>query len=180
MDAIAAEAGISRVILYRYFGDKDGLYQAVADRYVKQLLGKLRGALEGTDDPGLRLRSTIETYVAFIESNREVYSFLMHRAVREGAHIQTTVADFMRRVAAEVGAILAKEISLRGFDPAPADVWATGVVGMVHLAADRWLETQEVPRDQFIDQLVGLLSLGFFGLASDPDAARRFGFRPSA
>lgn len=179
MDAIASEAGISRVVLYRYFGDKEGLYQAVADRYVADLLTRLRAALEGTDDAELRLRSTIEAYVGSIETNREVYSFLMHRAVRETSSIQTTVADFMRKVADEVGSILAREISARGFDPAPADMWATGVVGMVHLATDRWLERQDVPREQFIDQMVGLLSFGFFGLASDVDIAARFGFRPS-
>lgn len=179
MDAIASEAGISRVVLYRYFGDKEGLYQAVADRYVEELLARLRGALVGTDDPELRLRSTIEAYVDSIEANREVYSFLMHRAARETSSIQTTVADFMRKISAEVGTILVREISARGFDPAPAELWATGVVGMVHLATDRWLERQNVPREQFIDQIVGLLCFGFFGLASDPDTAARFGFRPT-
>lgn len=179
MDAIASEAGVSRVVLYRYFGDKDGLYRAVADRYVEGLLITLRRALEATDDPEIRLRSTIDTYTGFIESNREVYSFLMHRAAREGVAIQTTVADFMRKVANEVGNILEREIASRGFDPAPAGIWATGVVGMVHLATDRWLESQEVSRDEFIDQLVGLLSFGFFGLAADPGAAARFGFRPT-
>lgn len=179
MDAIASEAGVSRVVLYRYFGDKEGLYRAVADRYVNELLGRLQGALEGTDDAEVRLRSTIETYTGFIETNREVYSFLMHRAAREGVAIQTTVAEFMRKVADEVGTILEREIESRGFDPAPAGIWATGVVGMVHLATDRWLETQEVPREAFIDQLVALLSFGFFGLAADPHTAARFGFRPS-
>lgn len=178
MDAIASEAGISRVVLYRYFGDRDGLYREVADRYVGELLGRLRAALEGTDDPELRLRSTIEAYVDSIEENREVYSFLMHRAAREGPAIQPTVAAFMTQVSEEVGAIIAKEISARGFDPTPAQMWATGVVGMVHLATDRWLQTQEVEREAFVDQLVALLSYGFFGLAADPALAARFGFHP--
>ena len=34
MRAVAAEAGCTKPILYRHFGDKSGLYQAVADRYV--------------------------------------------------------------------------------------------------------------------------------------------------
>lgn len=178
MDVIALEAGVSRVVLYRYFGDRDGLYRAVADRYVAELLGRLRASLEGTDDPHLRLRSTIEAYVGSIVKNREIYSFLMHRAAREGPAIQPTVAAFMTQVSTEVGAIIAREISERGFDPAPAEMWATGVVGMVHLATDRWLQTQEVARDAFVDQLVALLSYGFFGLAEDPALAARFGFRP--
>ncbi|HEU4481075.1 MAG TPA: helix-turn-helix domain-containing protein, partial [Actinomycetota bacterium] len=30
MNAIAAEAGVTKPILYRHFGDKGGLYQAIA------------------------------------------------------------------------------------------------------------------------------------------------------
>src|ERR671930_593638 len=33
MDEIAAQAGITKPIVYRYFGDRAGLYQAVAERY---------------------------------------------------------------------------------------------------------------------------------------------------
>ena len=32
MSAIAAEAGITKPILYRHFGDKSGLYAALAER----------------------------------------------------------------------------------------------------------------------------------------------------
>src|SRR5688572_16851590 len=83
MDDLAAEAGVARVVLYRYFGDKGGLYQALAQRYVEALMVQLRSALEETSDPQLRLRHTIDTYVGFIESNKEAYDFLMHRALRE-------------------------------------------------------------------------------------------------
>src|SRR5918999_1941878 len=56
MDDVAAEAGVSRVVLYRYFGDKRGLYQAVAERYVAELMAELRKALRRTSDPRRRLR----------------------------------------------------------------------------------------------------------------------------
>ena len=46
MATIAAEAGITKPILYRHFGDKSGLYAALADRYTGRLLDDLRAALE--------------------------------------------------------------------------------------------------------------------------------------
>ena len=165
MDLIASEAGISRVILYRYFGDKGGLYQALAERYVTELMEPLRSAMESTDDPALRLEATIDAYVRFIEENAEAYDFLMHRAVREGREAQATVADFMRTVAREIGDGLSAEIERLGFDPAPAEAWAHGVVGMVQLSTDWWLQNKTVPREDFVRYLVGLLSRGFFGLA---------------
>ena len=38
MNAIAAEAGITKPILYRHFGDKSGLYRALAKRHTDALL----------------------------------------------------------------------------------------------------------------------------------------------
>lgn len=41
MNAIAAEAGITKPILYRHFGDKGGLYSALAKRHTDALLASL-------------------------------------------------------------------------------------------------------------------------------------------
>ena len=177
MDDVAAEAGVSRVVLYRYFGDKRGLYQAVAERYVAALMVELRAALRGTSDPQKRLRRTIDTYVRFIEENAAMYEFLMHRVVSEGPGAQVTVAAFMRTVADEVGEVLGENLLALGFDPAPASVWSNGVVGMVHLATDAWLQSRHVSRRRFVGYLEGLLSYGFFGLAADPPLAEASGLQ---
>jgi AcrR family transcriptional regulator len=177
MGDIAREAGVSRVILYRYFGDQAGLSLAIAEKYVENLVWKLRGALADTDDPQSRLRRTTETYVDFIEENSELYNFLMHRAVKEGPAGDVAVGDFMRRVAHEIGLVLEQDISRLGFDPKPAQAWGHGVVGMVHLATDWWLHSTGVTKTEFVDQLVALMSYGFIGLASIPEVAETSGLR---
>src|ERR671939_42161 len=50
MNAIAAEAGITKPILYRHFGDKGGLYRALAVRHTDALLATLRAALDLPND----------------------------------------------------------------------------------------------------------------------------------
>jgi AcrR family transcriptional regulator len=159
------------VVLYRYFGDKRGLYQALAERYVADLMVELRHALRRATDPHRRLHRTIETYVRFIEDNEQIYDFLTHRVVSEGPATEVTVAAFMRSVAEEVGEVLAETMLELGFDPAPASVWSHGVVGMVHQATDAWLEKRDVSRQRLVAYLEGLLSYGFFGLAADPALA---------
>jgi AcrR family transcriptional regulator len=57
MNAIAAEAGITKPILYRHFGDKDGLYRALAARHTDALLSALRAAL---DAPAAERRQRVE------------------------------------------------------------------------------------------------------------------------
>jgi len=55
MDEIASEAGITKPVLYRHFGDKDGLYEALTEAEMTALIGAdlkasaealLRAALE--------------------------------------------------------------------------------------------------------------------------------------
>src|SRR5206468_1776607 len=64
MDEIASEAGISKPILYRHFGDKDGLHRALAERYVEALLSELR-ASRVADDPRANIAAGIDAYRAF-------------------------------------------------------------------------------------------------------------------
>ena len=44
MDAIAADAGISKPMLYNYFGSKQGLYVAFVERDGRELLESMRMA----------------------------------------------------------------------------------------------------------------------------------------
>src|ERR687895_267285 len=58
MDELASEAGITKPVLYRHFGDKDGLYEALTRRYIDELASALRPAV-AADDPRSRLAATI-------------------------------------------------------------------------------------------------------------------------
>ena len=78
MNAIAAEAGITKPILYRHFGDKGGLYRALAKRHTDALLSALRAALDAPSERRERVEATLDTYLAAIEARPQVYRFLMH------------------------------------------------------------------------------------------------------
>jgi len=67
MRAMAAEAGITKPVLYRYFGDKNGLLTALADRHTRDLLERLRAALRSGDDRRSRAAATIDAYLRAIE-----------------------------------------------------------------------------------------------------------------
>jgi AcrR family transcriptional regulator len=161
MTEIAAEAGVTKPILYKHFGDKGGLYQALAERYVSSLMTELRVALAAEAEPEKRIRSTIETYLAFIESDPQVYRFLMHRAVGERPEAQATVADFIGQLSREIALVLGEELRRMGADSGGAEPWANGIVGMVQLAGDRWLEKPTMTRASLVDYLSALLWLGF-------------------
>src|SRR5688500_4975005 len=169
MNDIAKEAGITKPILYKHFGDKGGLYQALAERYFRSLLEELRVALAAESAPEARIRRTIDTYLAFVEREHEVYNFLMHRAVTERPEARATVADFIRQLAAELSIVLGDELRRAGLDSGGAEPWAHGIVGMVQLAGDRWLEERSMSRENLVDYLEALI---WKGLSDAPAIAK--------
>lgn len=162
MDEIAHEARTAKPVLYRYFGDKGGLYQALAERYVQLVMTTVSEALgdPAKDSPRHRLEAAIDAYLGLVEEQSEIYRFLMHRAVTERAEAHATVADFIRGLGGQLAAVLAEDLRSRGMDAHAAEPWARGIVGMVQVAGDWWLEQKSMTRARLVDHLVTLLWSG--------------------
>lgn len=171
MRAIAAAAGVTKPILYRYFGDKGGLYQALADRYLGPLIGGVRQALAGTTLPQERVRATVDAYLRFIEAQPQVYRFLVHRAFFEQPEAHTAVSAAIYRLGSEVGATLRDVLGLEGPPAIAAEALGHGIVGMVHVTGDWWLENRSLTREELVDHLTTMLSGGLDGFREQLSAA---------
>ena len=160
MATIAAAAGITKPVLYRHFGDKGGLYAALAERHTARLLVDLRSALESGGTREERVRRTIGAYLAAIEAEPQVYRFLVR-----SAEVASTAPGQVRSFMAGVAGLLAHGLALEtGGGATRTGTWAHGIVGMVQAAGDWWLEERPCPRDEVVDELVGLL-LGAYAVA---------------
>src|SRR5690242_7488416 len=94
MNAIAAEAGITKPILYRHFGDKGGLYAALAKRHTDALLDSLRAALDAPADRRERVEATLDTYLAAIEARPHVYRLDRKSTRLNSSHMSISYAVF--------------------------------------------------------------------------------------
>ena len=145
MAAIAAEAGISKPVVYRHFGDKGGLYRALADRHIEELMDRLSAALRRPADRDERTRLVVDAYLAAIEEEPQIYRFLLHRAQFEEPTLTGLVAEQTRRVAEALSAGIMADLDLSEADRPTALAWAHGMVGAVQAAGDWWLQSREVP-----------------------------------
>ena len=169
MDAIAAEAGVTKPIVYRHFGDRDGLTQAVAAQFAGELFEELRGALAADADPEAVLRTTIDAYLAFIERDPQIYRFVVQSPPPPGSE-GLTLTGFVRQVGQEVSMVLGERLRQVGGDSGAAEPWAFGLVGMVHSAGDWWLERRSMPRARLVDYLTALVWTGMSASAISADA----------
>ena len=161
MERLAFRLGVTKPILYRYFDDRSGLYRAVAQATLDRLMGELQAALAQPVEPRQLLSEVIDAYLTFIEREPQLYRFLMHRAVVEQAEAQITISHFIRDVGQAVSQTMGEQLHAAGADSAAAEAWAYGVVGMVQLAGDWWLERRPMPRPRLVAYLVDLLWNGF-------------------
>jgi AcrR family transcriptional regulator len=170
MDAIAAEAGCSKPIVYRHFGDRDGLIEALADRFAGELVVAIDQALSSELPPAQLLRGTVDAYLAFVERDPNVYRFLVGRLADplSAADSRGLVALVGQRVAI----VLGEQLRALGLDSGPAEPWAFGIVGMVHLAGDWWLDRRTMTRDRLVEYLTTLLWQGLGGAGTPVSDAR--------
>jgi AcrR family transcriptional regulator len=167
MDGIAAEAGITKPVLYRHFGDKDGLHEALTDRYIGELEQVLRPASE-IDDARSRLAATIDAYLSYVEREPDRYRFLL--AAAEQPRTAVLVADFRREYIGQCAFTSATKLDRAGLDPGFAEPWAQCVSGMIRAAGASWLEQRALPRERLVEYLTTVLWDGFAALrAAAPD-----------
>ncbi|APU39206.1 MULTISPECIES: TetR family transcriptional regulator [unclassified Streptomyces] len=162
MNAIAAEAGITKPILYRHFGDKAGLYQALAVRHTDALLDSLRAALDAPAERRRRVEATLDTYLAAIEARPQVYRFLMHPAEdshtsERGFDVGLHSAPLLRRLGEELAQVISERVDLGPAGEQLARVWGHGIVGMMHAAGDWWLGERPCARADLVAGLTDLL-----------------------
>lgn len=148
MDEIAAAAGTSKSIVYRYFTDKTGLQIAVAEAVVLQIQGALEGALHASASPRDGLRAMVSVYLEMIESSPNVYFFVTGDGSLEPGF---PLGHFLDAVTTLVAAPFALALTEAGSTVGPesrvlAQTWAAGAVGFVRGAGERWLRCQRDPQ----------------------------------
>ncbi|WP_315969763.1 TetR/AcrR family transcriptional regulator [Cellulomonas timonensis] len=191
MEEIAAAAGTSKSIVYRYFADKTGLQIAVAEAVVLQIQGALEGVLRVAPTPREGLRAMVAVYLEMIESSPHVYAFVTRDgSVESGGPLGHFLDSVTHLVAAP---------SLRGLpdEPGPAvrpddavaataetdaeatqralvEAWAAGAVGFVRGAGERWLAQRGQPgnpdREAVTAQISAWLWAGPVGLVARDSA----------
>lgn len=166
MDEIAAEAGTSKTVVYRHFADRAELYVAVCNRVASQLLPKLREAIDSSSHPREMVAAAIDTYLAFLEADPELYRFVVHQHVlgRPASDPLDSLSDLVGQQAA---AVISVALQQSGHDPAAAAPWGHGVVGLVRSAADWWLKAERpMLRSELTAHLTDLAWAGLSGVVT--------------
>jgi AcrR family transcriptional regulator len=169
IEEVADRAGISKGLLYHYFGSKRDFYVEVVRHAAAEL--EHRTEPDPTLTPAERARASIERYVAFVEEHGGAYVALLRSGVgsdpRLSAIVEQTRTSIVARLLSSVGLV------------APRPTFRFVVkswIGFVEAATLEWLERREVSRDVLVQTLVEALSASLaIATRLDPQAGVQTG-----
>jgi AcrR family transcriptional regulator len=167
MEDIAAQAGVSKPILYRHFADRADLWLAVGRRVNDQLLTAMSSALLVDRPPRETIAAVVDTYLALIEQDPEIYRFVVHGSLADRGMSSDLVHAQMALMATDVARVLGDRLRQAGVDSGGAEPWAHGIVGMVQAAADWWIDRRSMSRAALVAYLTTMISTGIEGLFGD-------------
>src|SRR6201999_2090142 len=76
IEEIAAQAGVSKPVVYEHFGGKEGLYAVVVDREVERLLAMVTGLLDGANTMA-KFEGAAVRLLKYIEDNADGFRILV-------------------------------------------------------------------------------------------------------
>lgn len=145
MDDISAEAGTSKTVVYRHFGDRTGLYAAVVEAVDQRILDSLGAATAGRDataeNPLAIVASMVDAFLLLVEKDPDIYRFVVTRPLVDGPVEDDPVAGLSDRIGDQIARALEAHLRRQGRDSACATTWGHGLIGFVRAAADHWLST---------------------------------------
>ena len=160
MDAIAAQAEISKPMLYLYYGSKDELFAACIQREGLRFVE----ALAPAGDPGLspreQLRRALEGFLGFVGKHRKSWMVLYRQAMGQQAFVGSVQSSRDRLI--ELTAHLLESSTK---DPEPGqdfELIAIALVGAGEAVADR-VAGGEIEVDAAADLLESLAWRGLAG-----------------
>ena len=173
MDAVAAEAGVTKPVLYRYFQDKSALVDALGERGSEILLDRLLPAIQAGCPALSRVRDAVGAYYAVIDEHPNLY-WLLAREGRTGSG-PDSIQQNKEHIATALTAVLGDHLRAYGLDSGGAEPWAYGMTGLVQSTGEWWLQRRSMSRATVVEYVTQIIwaaitgTLREVGIVVDPD-----------
>jgi AcrR family transcriptional regulator len=150
MTKIAAEAGISKALLYHYFPSKQAFFEETLSAWA----GELRERTEPDPDlpPIEQLQGSLSAFLELVEENAGAYRSLMDTATSV-PEIRDLIDEVRRRTVERILDGLYSEAAA----PPKARIAVSGWLWFMDGACLNWIEHRDIDREELRDLLLGVL-----------------------
>jgi AcrR family transcriptional regulator len=159
MVTIAQRAGISKPLIYQYFGSKDGLYLACLHAVSGGLLTRLEEAELDVDDSVLSRVYPLRAIFEALEPQRHAWRMLFDPSMPATGDIAAAAAEYRARTTEIAASGSARFLKARGIE-STLDASALSAVwmGVVNSLVEWWLHHPDESADEMIERCYRLLA----------------------
>lgn len=162
MDGVAAAVGVTKPLLYNYFGNKEQLYLACLERAGDALVTTVVEAVGKTSEPAEALQVGMRAFFEFVDEDRAAWAVLFDETLPAGGEIADRVAGYRTQLRDFVAAAMLEQIPADLRDRARVEVEAlsTAVMGAAEALVRWWLRTEAISATEAADLLISTVEPG--------------------
>jgi AcrR family transcriptional regulator len=166
MDEVAARVGVTKPLLYTYFGNKEGLYLACMEPAGEALVSTVAEAVRETASPADALRAGVHAFFAFVDADRSAWRVLFDETLPAGAEPARRAAEQRDRLVALVAAAQLARLpeGRRAAAQPQTEALSAALLGAAEALARWWLRSGDaMPAADAAELLVRTLEPGLRG-----------------
>src|SRR5215218_1254290 len=110
MDEIAAAVGVTKPLLYNYFGNKEQLYIACLERSGDSLIATIASSVGQSANPGDALGAGVRAFFEFLDTDRAAWAVLFDETLPHGGEVFDRVAAYRGQIVDLVSATLLPQL----------------------------------------------------------------------
>jgi AcrR family transcriptional regulator len=162
MDEIAASVGVTKPLLYNYFGNKERLYIACMERAGDALTTTIGDAVAKADGPAEALAAGVRAFFVFLDTDRAAWAVLFDETLPQVGEVADRVAEYRGRILDLVSGSLIAQLAESRRDGARTEVEAlsTAMLGAAEALARWWLRTEAVSAEEAAELLITTVGPG--------------------
>jgi AcrR family transcriptional regulator len=164
MEEIAGGAGVSKPMIYNYFGSKEGLYFAYIELAGQRMLARMRDAVQAVGErPEERLWASALAFFGHVDDNRDEWSVLFGELAARGAPFSREVSAIRSRVSDGTAALFDEVLESSRVSPSRiggTEPLAHAFVGAGESLANWWLDHPEESQAAMAARLMNVAWIG--------------------
>jgi AcrR family transcriptional regulator len=162
MDEIAGAVGVTKPLLYNYFGNKERLYIACLERAGDALIATIVDSIGQTANPGDALGAGVRAFFSFLDTDRAAWAVLFDETLPHGGEVFDRVASYRGQIVDLVSASLLAQLPERSRKGAKVEVKAlsTALLGASEALARWWLRTEAISAEDAAELLISTVEPG--------------------
>jgi AcrR family transcriptional regulator len=162
MDDVAAAVGVTKPLLYMYFGNKERLYLACMEPAAAELREAVVGAVAEAERPADALGLGVRAFFSFVDRDRDAWRVLFDETLPAGGEVSRRVAEHRERLEAVVAELVVARLPgrRRGRAVVEAQALSTALLGAAESLARWWLHTGSLSAGEAAELLIETVEPG--------------------